>query len=424
MGDLVLSASEQAMIDGRRGPVLQFCMEMIVKAGQMLGAQRLERIEAAYVNTTFTTNEPNTDFLKWSAEAGIQVVVPTYTNVSIYDIDNPMVRSDEYGQWAARKSVELIDLHSAVGCKRSLTCAPYQLPNQPGFGTHIAASESNAVSYFNSVIGARTLKYGDFIDLAAAFTGRVPYAGLHANGPRKATLVLHVDALPDALSSDDLSYQLIGHAMGRKAGSAVPILVGINPQATSDNLRSIGSTGASSGGVAMYHVAGKTPEAPTLEAAIANPDSVQSDCITMADILSAKQELTRFDAGDVTAIALGTPHASLKEVGNLVALLDGRRVQTGLPFFIQMNRFTQELARERGWIEALRKAGVTPITDTCLYWRPVADGLKGRVMTNSGKFAYYAPGELSIETTIGSVKECVESAITGKVWRDPELRIA
>ena len=423
MTNLILSPSEQKMLDGSNGAVLQFCMEMIVKAGEMLGAERLEPIEAAYVNTTFTTNEPNTDFLKWAVEEGAQVTVPTYTNVSIYDIDNPTVRSDDYGKWAAEKSIELIDLHSTVGCKRSLTCAPYQLPNQPGFGTQIAASESNAVSYFNSVVGARTLKYGDFIDLAAAFTGRVPYAGLHADGPRKATLVLHVDALPEALSSDDLSYQLIGHAMGRKAGSAVPILVGVDASATKENLRSIGSTGASSGGVAMYHVAGKTPEAPSLEAALGDPNAIVEDTISVADILAAKQELTRFNEGAVNAIALGTPHAALKEVGQLVDLLDGRKVAEGLPFFIQMNRFTLEQAREKGWVEQLRNSGITPITDTCLYWRPVADGLQGRVMTNSGKFAYYAPGELSIETTIGSLKECVESAISGQVWRDPELVI-
>jgi len=131
--------------------------------------------------------------------------------------------------------------------------------------------------------------------------------------------------------------------------------------------------------------------------------------------------MTGFDNGPTNAVVVGTPHAPLWEVGRLAELIEGRRVKGEMPFSIQMNRFVLEGAREKGWIDTLTRTGVTPVADTCLYWRPVAHGLNGRVMTNSGKYAYYAPGELPVETAIASLRECVESAVRSEVWRDPDL---
>ena len=416
-----LTADEQAMADGNAGPVLAFAMDLLVKLGEMHGAPRLEAIEAAYVNTTFSWVEPHYDLLCWLAEHDARVAVPTYTNVTIYDPDNPRLRTDKDGLWASERSLELIKLHRRIGCEMTLTCAPYHLPDSPGLGTQISCSESNAVSYFNSVTGARTLKYGDYVDMATALTGRVPFVGLHTDEGRRATVVYDVAPLPDAFANDDLSYQLIGHVMGRKTAMEIPALVGINPAATVENLRSIGACGASAGGVAMFHAVGLTPEAPTLEAATDGVEPKRSETITVEDLITARAELTQFDHGRIDAVVIGTPHAPLAEVKTLASLLDGQQVRDGLPFYIQMSRHVLEQAREHGWIETLREAGVTPVADTCIYWRPRASGLTGRVMTNSGKFAYYAPGELEIEAAIGSLRECVESAVRGQVWRDPAL---
>ena len=418
-----LTRDEQAMADGRRGPVLEFAMGLLIKAGDMHGARQLQPIESACVNTAFAAFEPNHDFLCWLAENKAEVSVPTYTNVTIFDADNPLLRTDAQGTWAGERSRRLMDLLKQIGCRLTLTCAPYQLPGQPGFGVHTAQSESNAVSYFNSVVGARTLKYGDYLDMAAALTGRAPLMGLHTDDGRRATLVLEVADLPTAFAADDLSYQLIGHVMGRKAGMDIPVLLGINQHATKENLRSVSASGAAAGGVAMFHAVGLTPEAPTLEAATGGMAPPRRDAISIDDLKAAKSELTKFDSGKVNAAVIGTPHASLAEVGRLADLFDGRHVKPGTAFYVQMNRFVQAQAREEGWIDTLNAAGVTSVTDTCLYWRPKVQGLDGRVMTNSGKFAYYAPGELTIETTIASLRECVESAVRGEVWNDPEMAL-
>lgn len=418
-----LTSEQTEMADGRQGPVLEFAVQLMIQAGRVQGATRLQAIEAAYVNTTFATTETHYDLLLWLAENKAQVRVPTYTNVGIIDTDNPALRPDDYGQWATARSRELNDLHNKIGCRLTMTCAPYQLPGQPGFGTHIATSESNAVSYFNSVLGVRTLKYGDYLDIAAGLCGLVPYMGYHTDAGRRATLALTVDPLPPAFAGDDLSYQLIGHAMGRKAGMDVPVLVGVNPHASRENLRSVGAAGASAGGVALYHAVGLTPEAGTLEQATGGVAPSRLERISIDDLKAAKQELTHFDSGPIDAVAIGTPHAPLAEVAALASLVEGRRIRPGVAFYIQMNRFVLERAREKGWIDTLVGAGITPVSDTCLYWRPLTQGLQGRVMTNSGKFAYYSPGELNISVSIASLKECVESAVRGEVWHDPAMRL-
>ena len=421
--NLSLTRDEQAMAEGQCGPVLAFAMELLVNAGAMLGATRMQRIERVYVNTCFASVETHYDLMLWLVENDAKVAVPTFTNVGIYDVDNPAIRDDEAGRHAAKRTQALIDMAMRIDCKMTLTCAPYQLPGHETFGTHIACAESNAISYFNSVVGARTLKYGDYMDIAAALTGRVPFVGLHTDIGRHGTLVFDVDPLPSSLAEDDLSYQLIGHVMGRRSGMEIPVLEGINPAATKENLRSICATGASAGGVAMFHAVGLTPEAPTLGAATGGHDPERRERIRLSDLAQAKVELTQFQSGSIDAVAIGTPHAPLSEVKAVVELLDGRHVREGCVFYLQMNRHVLGCAREEGWLDKLLAAGVTPVTDTCLYWRPVARGLRGRILTNSGKYAYYAPGELNAEVSIASLRECVESAVRGSVWIDPALAV-
>lgn len=421
--ELNLNEDQAAMADGRRGPALEFAMELLISAGVMHGATRFQSIERAYVNTCFATVEPHTDLLTWLADNHAQVAVPTYTNVGIHDAANPWIRDDEAGRLAASRTLALIDLHKRLGCQMTLTCAPYQLPGHDQQGRHLACSESNAVSYFNSVVGARTLKYGDYMDIAAALTGCVPHMGLHTDEGRRATVVFEVEPLPEALAGDDLAYQLVGHVMGRKTGMDVPALVGLPSTTTLEQLRSVSATGASAGGVAMYHAVGFTPEAPTLDAATQGAEPRRREAITTSDLVAAKRELTQFDSGPINAVAIGTPHSPIAEVGALARLLRDRRIKDDCTFYVQMNRHVRDHAEQQGWIETLLHAGVTPVADTCLYWRPVARGLHGRILTNSGKYAYYAPGELSAEVSIVSLRECVESAIRGEVWCDPALEV-
>ena len=415
------TSEEKLITQGRQGPALEFAMNLMIKAGTMQGATRLQSIECVHVGTTFAVIQTHQDLVSWLVEQGAKVAVPTFTNVGIADRDNPGLRPTDEGKYYALKTREVISLHRKLGCEMSLTCAPYQLSNQPRFGAHCAMSESNAISYFNSVVGARTQKYGDYLDLAAALTGKVPYAGLHTDEGRRGQVLIEIDTLPEKLASDMLAFQLIGHAVGRIAVTKVAVIDGLYAGASLDHLRCISAAAASSGGVTFYHAVGLTPEAPTLEAAFGDNSLPAPHLIGLEALTATRDELTHFEAGPINAVVLGTPPASLSEVDTLAALMSERRIKDGVTFYIQMNRHVYALAHANGSIETLRTCGVTPVLDTCTYWRPVASGLTGKVVTNSAKYAYYAPGEIGVQVAIASLEECVESAVRGELWRDPAL---
>jgi len=310
---------------------------------------------------------------------------------------------------------QLMQAYVRLGCKPVWTCAPYQLPGRPQCGEHIVASESNAVSFYNSVIGARSNKYGDFLDVCAAMTGRVPYSNLHRDEARAAGLLVDVGALPAVIVDNDLFYQLLGYLIGRRCADRVPAIVGLPPACGEDDLKAIAAAACSAGSVPLFHALGITPEATSLDAAFHGRPVSESIDIVVAELRGARDELGRNSDGQLNGIALGTPHFSITEFERLVALLDGRGLHSRLTCYLTTSRHVFAAADEHGWIEPLRQAGFRIVTDTCTYFSPAVDGLRGKVMTNSAKWAYYAPGMLPVEAVIGSLAECVESAVRGEV---------
>ena len=144
----------------------------------------------------------------------------------------------------------------------------------------------------------------------------------------------------------------------------------------------------------------------------------------MACLTQAHAELSTARDGPLDAVALGTPHFSFTEFADLVALLDGRRVKEGMKVFVSTSRGVRDIIRAKGWLQELEAAGIEIPVDVCTYYSPKVRGLKGRVMTNAAKWAYYAPGMLGVEVAFGSLRECLESAVRGEVWRDPALWIS
>jgi predicted aconitase len=312
---------------------------------------------------------------------------------------------------------QLMEAYVRLGCNPVWTCAPYQLPDRPGLGDHIVGSESNAVSFYNSVIGARSNKYGDYLDVCAAITGRVPYSKLHRDEARAAEILVRVDAIPASLRENDLFYHLLGHVIGQRCDDRVPAIAGID-DCSEDDLKAISAAASSSGSVPLFHVIGITPEAATQEQAFHGARPQQTIEITVADLRRARADLGANSDRPLAGIALGTPHFSYTEFERLVAALDGRSVHPGLAFFLTTSRHVYAEAEARGWIDTLQQAGVRIITDTCTYFSPAIKGLSGKIMTNSAKWAYYAPGMLPVEVIIGSLQECVESAVSGEVATD------
>lgn len=413
-----LTDHTRALLAGEQGQAMQLAARLVVKAAEIMGAERLRPISFAHLDACFYTGRAHVDFVRFLVENGARLAVETWTNNGVVSLADPSLRPREEDPGMVDGAAELMGLYEQLGTRPTWTCAPYQLPGGPGFGDHIAVGESNAVSYYNSVVGARTNKYGDYLDVACALTGLAPDAGLHRSENRRAGLHIDATGLPEAWRREDIFAHLIGHHAGRLSGRRVPVISGLAPDAPKHALKAISSAAASSGGVELWHGTGVTPEAPALAEVFTDGDTYR---VTAEDLTRAHRDLSTAADGPLDAVALGTPHFGLEEFGELVRLLDGRRVAAGLPVLVSTSRGVREMARARGWIAALEAAGVEVPVDVCTYHSPRVRGLRGRVMTNAAKWAYYAPGMLGVEVAFGSLRECVESAVRGEVWRDPAL---
>jgi len=404
------------MLAGDHGPALKLAMGLVVKAAGIMGAKRLVPVSFAHIDACFYTGQSHVDFARYLADHGAKPAITTWTNNGVVSLANPELRDERDDPEMVRGARKVMELYAAMGFLPTWTCAPYQLPGGPKLGDHIAAGESNAVSYYNSVVGARTNKYGDYLDVACALTGKAPFAGLHLDEGRRAGLHIDATALPGHWRGDDLFPHLLGYVAGRIAGTRIPVISGIPKATPLHGLKAISSAVAAAGGVELWHGLGVTPEAPALERVFGGGET---HILRADDLRAAHRDLSTARDGPLDAVALGTPHFGLDEFRALVQLLDGRRVKEGLPVIVTTSRAVRAIAMEQGLIATLDRAGVQTPVDVCSYYSPRIRALKGRVMTNAAKWAYYAPGMLGVEVAFGSLKECVESAVLGEVWRDP-----
>lgn len=405
------------MLAGEDGEATAFAMRIVAEMAKVVGADRLIDVTGAHVDGCLYHGIAGLEFAERLLASEARVRVPTTLNVGYLDLLHPeRYRGDAATAVNARRQM---DAYVEMGCRPTWTCAPYQLAERPGLGEHVAWAESNAIVFCNSVLGARTARYGDFIDIAAAITGRVPLAGLHRDEERLASLVIRLDGVPDRLLDSDVLFPVLGHLIGREAGSVVPAIVGLPSDTSEDRLKALGAAAASSGAVAMFHAVGITPEAPTLQAATGGA-AVPEIGVTAERLRTARDELETAKGGDrLGAVCVGTPHASLPELERLAELLGGERPSVRL--WVNTGREILAEAERCGVSAMLERAGVRIVTDTCTYLSPLLGAAKGAVMTDSAKWAWYGPANIGVEVAFGSLEECVRSALAGRIVRDPAL---
>ena len=413
----MLTDHDRAMASGEAGPAAALAMRIILAVAEANDAPRLIDVTSAHIDSCLYHGEAGLDFAERLAGEGGKVVIPTTLNVATLDLLHPhLFRGDTRLQERGRR---LMQAYVAMGGTPTWTCAPYQTAPRPGFGEHIAWAESNAIVFANSVLGARTDRYGDFIDICAAITGRVPDAGLHRDENRRARVVFELSDIPDRVLQSAILYPVIGHLIGGLAGTAVVAIVGLPGDATEDALKALGAAAASSGGVALFHAVGRTPEAPTLAAALGGAEPEAVIRVDLERLVAARAELSTRTSGALTAVSVGTPHFSLAEFRTLAALLDGRTIHPGVEFYVNTSRDVLAEAAVAGLVDPLRRAGIEIVTDTCAYVTPIIRNTAGVVMTDSGKMAYYAPGNLGVDIAFGTLADCVTSAAAGEVRIDP-----
>jgi predicted aconitase len=329
-----LTLTDQDILSGHHGPAMQFAMELVLQAARILKAPHLIPVTYAHIDACFYNGQAHVDFARFMLDHGARFPIPAWTNNGVVSATHTHLYDGNPDVEMVDGARELMSLYAALGCKPTWTCAPYQIPGGPKFGEHIVVGESNAVTYYNSVTGARTNKYGDYLDVACALIGKAPFAGLHTDTGRRAELRFDVSMLPETWRSENVFHHLLGHHVGRTAGRRVPVISGLLPTTTKDDLKAVSTAVASSGGVELWHGVGVTPEAPALEAVFTSGDVHR---LTRDDLIAAQAQLSTSRDGPFDMVALGTPHFSASEFRAVVEALDGRKAK--IPFTITTSRF-------------------------------------------------------------------------------------
>ncbi len=416
---LDLSSKDRSLLAGEHGPAGRFAMSILVRMAEAFGAERMLDISQAHIDSTVYQGEATLEFAERLADMDARVAVPSTANVSGVDADNWQEWAVP-GEWA-EKAYRQMQAYERMGCTPTWTCAPYQTAMRPTLGQQIAWGESNAIAFANSVIGARTERYPDMMDICAAITARVPARGLHLDDNRAGDVLLRLVDIPEALQRDDSFCAVLGYLMGKIAQERVPVIDGFTATPSEDDLKALGAGGASAGAVALFHLVGHTPEAPTLEAAFRGRDPAETHELTVRDLRRARAELTTFDGDRLDVVVLGSPHFSLEEFRRLAPLLEGQRCHPEVLFVVTTGRMMRALAEQAGLLGPLREFGVKITVDTCILTTPMLPPEIDTLMTNSAKYAYYTPGLLDADVTFGSLEDCVRSAIAGRVERDESL---
>ncbi len=415
-GLVELSSLDQDLQAGTHGPAAQMAMSIILRMAEFQRADRLLDITQAHIDSSIYMGEAGLEFAEKLAGLGASVRVPTTLNVSAVDEHN-------WQDWAVPREFAVASrrqmaAYEKMGCRPTWTCAPYQTELIPKFGEQIAWGESNAIVFANSVIGARTERYPDLMDICAAITGRVPAVGLHLSENRSGQVLMQLEGIPRQLQETDEFYPVLGHLMGKIARDKIPVISGLEPKPTEDQFKAMGAAGSASGTMALFHVIGHTPEARSMDEAFGGEGPRQIESITLDDLREARRELTTATGEALDMVILGSPHFSLAEFKQLSPLVAGKRRNAEVQFLVTSSRTMVELARAAGHLDPLEDFGGQVTVDTCILASPMLPPEIKILMTNSAKYAYYAPGLLDAEITFGSLADCVQSAVTGHVVRD------
>ncbi|MDN5787859.1 aconitase X [Pseudorhodobacter sp.] len=402
--ELILNPSDQAMLDGADGPARRIAMEVICAMATMQGATGLVDVTQGHIDGCILANDANLRFAEKMQEMGGRVTIPTTINA--ISVDHGNWRSQgvppDFGLRAAR----LADAYVKMGARPTFTCAPYLLDSAPKAGENIGWSESNAVVYANTVLAARTVKHPDYLDLFIAMTGRAPLSGVYLPENRAPRRRLHID-LP--AGHDDALWPMLGYIAGQLAPDCIPVLTGLEgAKPTPDDLKAMCAAFGTTSAAPMLHVAGHTPEASGFR------EPTGSITVTRADLARVWAELNT-GPQSIDLIAFGSPHFSITECRALAKIATGRRAET-TDVIITVGQNVLAEIRADGTLARLEAFGARVIPDIC--WCSITEPIfpedARNLMTNSGKYAHYAPGLSGREVRFGSLADCVTAAQTGQ----------
>ncbi len=427
-----LTDQEKAMLDGADCPARQKAMDLLVRYGEALGAER-------FVDVTNIAGVPGSStlflqnyyqehgggsfedvFSRFDLDSDESVPLPKVSG-SCCHLQGGMDPELWAEQGKSREAFEHQQEDEAEvrrhGIQVLKTCTPYLAGNMPAYGEHCAWMESSAVVFCNSVVGARTNTEGRESTSAAMLTGKVPDWGFHRDEYRHGTHLIQVDVPVESV----MDWGMLGYFIGDAVQENIPVVVGKLSQPDLIRHKHFGAAAASSGGVEMYHVIGVTPEAPSLEAAFGSSKPVTTIHYGPAERRRVYESLNSNGRDlNVDYVMLGCPHASIEQIGEAARLLAGRKIKDGRSLWMFTSRSVKSVADLHGYIKTIRDAGGLVMTDTCsAIGRTVPQGTKV-VALDSAKQVHYLPAIMGIEAWFGTTEDCIHAALTGR-WAG-ELR--
>ena len=406
---------EKRMAEGEYGYGPQIGMKILMAVGKVYEAEKLIPIKHAHVaGTGFKTfGEVGVAWLEDLVAKGAKVRIPTTLNCIGVDRATDLGFPKEKFDWQMR----IDKAYEDMGCTSLNTCTPYWCGYVPRLGESVSWSESSAVVYCNSVLGARDNREGAQSSFAAGLTGRTPAYGLHLPENRRGQVLIKIIDQPKGYSE----FSAVGCYVGKTIIDKIPVFENL-PVPTNEELSTLGAAMACTGGVAMFHAIGYTPEAPTKEAAFGS-NTYETIEVTRKEIQEGFQVATRSTTREVDLVTLGCPQLTIQQIKVISEKLSGKKVKDGVTLWLQTNAFVKGMSKQLGYSDIIEKAGgiLTQDACTCLSYPELA-GYK-TMACNSTKVSFYTPGSNGLNILCGSTDMCIEAALTGtfpEEWKQDE----
>jgi hypothetical protein len=389
-----LTNAEERILSGENGEVMERMFRLLVQLGEIYGADRMIPVGSAQVAGVSykSIGDPGVEFLEDYAAKDAKVKIVTFLNPAGMDIEDWQKLNVPQG--FAEMQLRIMNAFKKMGIVVSATCTPYLAGNLPRFREHIAWSESSAISFSNSVIGARTNREGGPSALAAALCAVTPNYGLHLDENRKPQVLVEVDAM----LQDSADFGALGYVVGKLVKNRIPYFKGIK-DADTDQLKALGAAMASSGAVALYHIEELTPEAHLMET-----KGLEKLSVSNKDVDETFSKLTTGKEPDI--VILGCPHSSLREIMTVSRKLEGKKLKK--PLWVCTSRMVKEAANRMGFTKTIEAAGGKVVADTCMVVAPIEDMGYKTTAVNSGKAANYLPGFCKQNVVFGRLDTILE----------------
>jgi len=400
-----LTDYEKRMLDGEEGEAKRMSMEILYALGNVYGASRMVPIQSAHVLAVYPHLEASPEIMEKFAKAGGRFAVPTTVDPGHNEKNFDKWKEFPEPEHLKQNSIRLAKAVETMECIPNWSCTPYYQGNLPRKGAYISWAESSAISFANSVLGARTNRTTIGVDIAAAITGRTPYFGLLLEESRYANARVVIEKQPSSM----YDYNILGYIIGKNLSDRIPAIEGLPESTTANDLKVLGAAAASRGVVPLYHAIGITPEAKSREITYGGKKPKVELKIGTKEISEAESDINTYASGNLDAILVGCPHPTIGEIAELTCLINGRKVKKGMKFCLFISADVLHLAELMGFRRKIEDSGVDIFTGDCILFCPVASWGWKNIVTNSAKYANLLPSDPTyFKVLFTDLKGCVE----------------